>query len=218
MKSNHFRLVSLLLLLPVTALIAQPAPPSPEVPPSPPAEAKPAFPIEWPPMEGWRTETIPFPLDFAPGLDYPGGLEELRFSPAFGKVEDPLYFSYAFVWLVPEKQGIDLERLKKDLKGYFDGLMTAVARDAKVDLGTIDTRIALAEGQGENPRRFKGTVETVDAFFSKKALVLQIEIDPVPCNQPGMQVWYFDVSPKLDDTATRALMSGVRSRLGCPGP
>ncbi len=33
-----------------------------------------------PTPEGWQTETIPFPLEFAPEIKYEG-LEELRFAP-----------------------------------------------------------------------------------------------------------------------------------------
>ena len=38
------------------------------------------IPFSMPTPEGWRTETIPFPLEFAPELEYEG-LEELRFAP-----------------------------------------------------------------------------------------------------------------------------------------
>jgi hypothetical protein len=38
------------------------------------------LPFYMPVPDGWRTETIPFPLDFAPELKYEG-VEELRFSP-----------------------------------------------------------------------------------------------------------------------------------------
>ena len=39
--------------------------------------AEPSFFLPTP--EGWRTETIPFPLEFAPEIKYEG-LEELRFA------------------------------------------------------------------------------------------------------------------------------------------
>src|SRR3954469_12003229 len=47
---------------------------------------KPSF--TWPLPEGWKAETIPFPLDFAPDLRHTG-VEELRFSPGFGDPAAP---------------------------------------------------------------------------------------------------------------------------------
>src|SRR6187402_1986296 len=61
------------------------------------APGKPAF--AWPTPAGWRSETIPFPLDFAPSLPY-RGTEELRFAPGFFEPTSETYFTYSFVWLV----------------------------------------------------------------------------------------------------------------------
>jgi hypothetical protein len=61
--------------------------------------AAPSVAPAWETPEGWRTETIPFPLEFAPALAY-RGVEELRFPKAFLVPGDDWYFSYAFVWHV----------------------------------------------------------------------------------------------------------------------
>jgi len=42
------------------------------------AAGQPGF--RWPVAEGWRKETIPFPLEFARDLPF-SGVEELRFAP-----------------------------------------------------------------------------------------------------------------------------------------
>src|SRR5688572_11575898 len=65
----------------------------------------------WPALPGWRSETIPFPLDFAPGLKHQG-VEEIRFSPGFSKPGDQQFFSYAFIWLIPATESIDAANLK----------------------------------------------------------------------------------------------------------
>jgi hypothetical protein len=36
----------------------------------------------WPAPPGWKSETIPFPLDFAPDIPH-RGVEEVRFEPRF---------------------------------------------------------------------------------------------------------------------------------------
>lgn len=203
---------TILFLLAATTLLAQ----SPS-----PSGAPVDFPLEWKPLEGWRTETIPFPLDFAPSLSYPGGVEELRFSPKFGQVDDPLYFTYAFVWVVPESEKIDLERMKGDLKAYFDGLMTAVAKDKKLELGAIDSLVtieAVPDGMTDPMLAgltFKGTVKTKDAFFSQKDVLLEYCVYRTRCEVSGKAVWYFEVSPQLTTDEMRILMAQVRAALGC---
>lgn len=60
----------------------------PENAPAAPSEAQAvAADFTLPIPEGWRTETIPFPLEFAPELSYEG-YEELRFSPGMFKAGD----------------------------------------------------------------------------------------------------------------------------------
>jgi hypothetical protein len=61
---------------------------APETPPAPAVRSAGGF--DWPVPEGWKRETIPFPLDFAPGLSF-RGVEELRFAPGFF---DPAASSY----------------------------------------------------------------------------------------------------------------------------
>ena len=51
------------------------------------AQETPAPPFTMPTPEGWRNETIPFPLEFAPNLGYEG-IEEIRFSPGMMESEE----------------------------------------------------------------------------------------------------------------------------------
>src|SRR5688500_2734436 len=61
-----------------------------------PSSASPAadVPFAWPVPAGWRTETIPFPLGFAPTLPYTG-IEELRFAPGMFKAGSDDFWTYA---------------------------------------------------------------------------------------------------------------------------
>ncbi|MBZ0233808.1 MAG: hypothetical protein K8M05_15880, partial [Deltaproteobacteria bacterium] len=86
-----------------------------------PVETPPSAPPTWVVPEGWRAETIPFPLEFAPSLPY-RGVEELRFPKGFFEPEDDWYFSYAFVWYVLAPGPADAEALERDLVAYFRGL------------------------------------------------------------------------------------------------
>ena len=140
------------------------------------ASPSPAF--HWPVPEGWRSETIPFPLAFAPELPY-RGVEELRFGPRFFDPSSETYFSYSFVWLVEptERAGesFTADTLARDLDVYFTGLARAVAPK------TFDPNVHHVRIEPMKGGTYRGVVETVDAFGDGRALTLAVEGEPVLC-------------------------------------
>jgi hypothetical protein len=66
--------------------------------------------VAWPVPSGWRTETIAFPLDFAPSIAYHGE-EQIRFAPGMFNAAAPDYFSYVFVWIVDEQPALTADAL-----------------------------------------------------------------------------------------------------------
>jgi hypothetical protein len=85
---------------------------------------KPSF--TWPLPTGWKAETIPFPLEFAPDVRHTG-VEELRFSPGFGDPAAPDNWTYAFAWVLEDKAAFTAETLERELTAYFKGLSMACA-------------------------------------------------------------------------------------------
>jgi len=79
------------------------------------------LPFYMPVPDGWRAETIPFPLDFAPELNYEG-LEELRFAPGMFDADSEDFWTYAFIWWIPEETSIDPDSLGPRA-GYERGLV-----------------------------------------------------------------------------------------------
>jgi hypothetical protein len=155
------------------------APPSPAPPPAKSSAAAkgpdepPRF--TWPVPEGWRSETIPFPLEFAPEIARTG-VEELRFAPGFFKPEAPGYWTYAFAWVVTDQRPVDPATLAGELTTYFRGLTRAVAAGKKdlpaLDLARIEVRL---EPDG------RGTVHTFDAFGDGRAVDLEVVVIVQPC-------------------------------------
>lgn len=149
--------------------------------------------VSWRVPDGWKTETIPFPLDFAPTLTYTG-YEELRFSPAFGKPDQPLFFTYAFLWVIPSSVELKREILEKDLKTYFDGLMRAVAESKKLTV-TVDSKVTVTDAlPGPDMIRWTVKVETYDAFFTKKPIKLVMNVIPNVKVWPAWSVHYFEAT------------------------
>src|SRR5688500_15314459 len=86
---------------------------------SAPAQPEPAKPLApWATPTGWKAETIPFPLDFAPSLAHRGA-EEIRFAPKFFEPGAPGYWSYAFTWRTEDAAALGAEALRGELTAYF---------------------------------------------------------------------------------------------------
>ena len=157
----------------------------------------PVIPFYMPLPEEWRSETIPFPLDFAPELDYEG-LEELRFAPGMFDAEAQDFWTYAFVWWVPIDMEFTAESLGSDLLTYFRGLTKAVASARQIDPGEPTyaadiQRVIVSEV--ENPR-FEGKVLTFDPFVTSKPVELNVRIELIRCESQGHVAVFFELSPQ----------------------
>ena len=126
-------------------------------------QESPPVPFLLPTPDGWRTETIPFPLPFAPDLQYVG-LEELRFAPGMFDPESEDSWTYAFVWWLPLGTAIDRETLESDLEAYFRGLTQAVAESGDFDPGnpSFVSRVRELDAPDGGNRRFQGQFETFE--------------------------------------------------------
>lgn len=205
---RHFAL--LLIILIAAPVWAQP---TSSVTASPMTTTSTAPAIIWPAPEHWRTETIPFPLDFAPSLPYTG-YEELRFSPEFGKSDRQLYFTYGFIWMIPDTVELKRETIEHDMKVYFDGLMKEVARSKNQDLSRLDTKVtAIDAPPGPDGFRWTATVETTDAFFTHAPLKLELRVIPNVKIVPGWRAHYFEATPLPVNPAASQALTLLRAAL-----
>jgi hypothetical protein len=112
----------------------------------------------WRVPAGWRSETIPFPLEFAPSLAH-RGVEELRFAPGFLEPGAPGFWSYAFTWRTEDPAQLDGPALAAELTDYFRGLVAAVDQQGKITAREAIVVQAVAEGS-----RFGLTAHVIDPF------------------------------------------------------
>jgi hypothetical protein len=168
--------------------------------------ASPARP--WSIPEGFRGETIPFPLEFAPGLAH-RGVEELRFAPGFFDPAAPGYWSYVFVWRTEDAATLDAAAIGAELTAYFRGLIDAVDstkqitdRDAIVVKATPSgTRIALA-------------AHVYDAFKTKQPLDLVGWAERRGCGAGAL--WSFVLAPEA--SALRPRLDALAAEAACDQP
>ena len=169
-----------------------------------------------PTPEGWRTETIPFPLEFAPELEYEG-LEELRFAPGMFKEGSADFWSYAFVWWVPKGTQFETERLQEDLERYFQGLTTAVADSRDFDPGEPDYDAQLEPTESSTPDhpQWEGTATTYGVFVTRKPIQLGVRMDIIPCPLQGHVAAIFQLSPQPHDHSIWEVLNNLRQEFRC---
>ena len=174
------------------------------------------LPFHMPTPKDWRTETIPFPLDFAPELDYEG-IEELRFSPGMFAENKLDFWSYAFVWWVPEETSFDTERLQSDLDLYFRGLNKAVAKAREFELGkaVVEIQLQPVDASSEERRQWKGIARTFDVFATRRPIKLNVRIDISECPEQGYLVAFFQLSPQPVHHNIWDVLDGIREGFRC---
>ena len=154
--------------------------------------------FQWPLPAGWRKETIPFPLGFAPALKY-RGVEELRFMPGIFDPKAPDFWSYSFAWWLEGSPAPDTKSLQADLTRYFAGLCQAVGGtkfrfDPQRFSATL--RAVPRSPAGSDPStRFEGTIDLYDAFVTGKPIRLAVKIRTLPRAEAKRRVILFTARP-----------------------
>jgi hypothetical protein len=179
---------------------AQPAEPAAK-----PAEptAKPA--ATWQVPAGFRSEAIPFPLEFASSLPHTG-VEELRFAPGFFDATAPGYWSYAFAWRTEDPAELDAAAIGSELTAYFRGLISAV--DQKHELANLDSITVTAKPDGQ---RFALSAHVIDAFRTKQPVELAGWAERRACRRGA--VWVFVLAPET--TALRPQLDALAAGAAC---
>lgn len=173
-------------------------------------------PFHLPTPNGWRTETLPFPLDFAPELEYEG-LEELRFSPGMFKEMKVDFWSYAFVWWVREGTSFSTQRLEEDLETYFRGLTAGVAEARELNPGKTEFAVELELVESDSPghQKWKGTAHTFDIFTTQRSIRLNVRIDIQQCPEQKHLAAFFQLSPQPVRNQIWEVMAGLRQGFRC---
>lgn len=169
----------------------------------------PEVPATWPVLQGWKSETIPFPLDFAPGISH-RGVEELRFAPGMFDPNSGGYWSYAFVWRTEDPATLAAPILQAELTIYFRGLLVAVDEKKKQIKNPDDIAVKVT-GEGEGETKLTLAVTILDAFGDGRKVELTGWAQRKPCGEGA--VWAFAMAPTT--TTFRAKLDELGDQAGC---
>lgn len=157
--------------------------------------------------EPWRSEHLPFPISFAPSLDYKG-IEEVRFAKGWGSPESGEFWTYAFLWYLDEDPKLSQSKLETDIEAYFDGLMSVVGKDIK----DIPKTKATFTNDG---MVYQGKARIYDAFFTKELITLQIDAVSEYCTQKEKYTVLFTISPQPRDHSVWKTLTTIDLAFTC---
>lgn len=143
---------------------------------------------------GWVKEEFSFPLSFAPEIQY-RGFEEAWFPKGWSNKDSAAFWSYVFAWRIETQHPLTGTDLEKNLKLYFDGLMSANAGMPKDKLPGTVTWFFLDSIRG-NRSNFKGKIRIYDAFTLKAPLALFVSVEQYFCPGHFRSILLFRFSPK----------------------
>lgn len=151
-------------------------------------------PYELPTPAGWGTEKIPFPINFAPSIEYKG-VEEIRFMPGWARKDSADYWSYVFVWYLDGILVFEPSILEEKMKAYYEGLASATKSVPREKLIPVVAKLnydPIPKGQNKD---FSGTIEMLDYMKqTKQVLNAKIHSRVVPTDNKTI-VW-FELSPQ----------------------
>ncbi|MBK7212253.1 MAG: hypothetical protein IPH88_02915 [Bacteroidales bacterium] len=158
-------------------------------------------PLKWEPPyrldfpAGWGVERFLIPISFAPQIPYKG-VEDIRFTPGWGKAESTDYWSYAFLWYLDGYQKITAKIVEKNLKEYYTGLVDANQRESSDNKSVIvKTVIKRVNTQDGDLKTFYGSVYMLD-YMTNKPITLYCKVHLKTCDGQNNTFIFYELSPK----------------------
>jgi len=142
----------------------------------------------------WGKEIIQVPFWFAPKIDYKG-YEDIRFAKGWEEIDSSGFWTLAFAWDINLETKPTLKFFEDNLKLYYDGLMKVVNEDSTLTVPKTKT-FFIENDIKEGTTTFTGTLETYDAFTTKKMIVLHVTIESYYCEKSNRYIPLFKFSPK----------------------
>ena len=171
--------------------------------------------FQWPQPAGWRTETIPFPLEFAPDIQH-RGIVEVRFSPGFKDPAAEGFWSYAFVWWLEDQVPLTRQLLADELRRYYFGLSKAVAGEKygiRAEMFSADVTEEVVTAPYSSA--YAGIVEAFDPFKTGKPLRLNVTIRVGVCEAAKRRYLIVEASPQPRNTLIWKELSQVADSFKC---
>ena len=173
-------------------------------------------PYDLPTPAGWGVEKIPFPINFAPSIDYKG-IEEIRFMPGWARKDSADYWSYVFVWYLDGILVFEPSVLEEKMKIYYEGLAAIVKSVPREKLIPVVAKLKYDPiPKGQN-RDFSGTIEMLD-YMTKEKQVLNAKIHTRVVPTENRSLVWFELSPQPFTHPLWKDLEKIRKEAKCKKP
>lgn len=143
----------------------------------------------------WTIERFLIPITFAPQISYKG-VEDIRFTPGWGKVQSEEYWSYAFLWYLEGEIKIDPKIIESNLKAYYTGLISINGRNIPAEkLIPVTTSFKEAKKDKGDLKTFTGTIKMVD-YMEQKPITLNCKVHLKRCLGENKTFIFYELSPQ----------------------
>lgn len=143
----------------------------------------------------WTIERFLIPIGFAPQINYKG-VEDIRFTPGWGKSASADYWSYAFLWYLEGDIKMDAATIESNLKAYYTGLIQingqAIPKEKIIPVETAFKTITKEEG---DITTFEGTVKMLN-YMKEKPIILNVKVHLKSCATLKNTYIFYELSPQ----------------------
>lgn len=136
--------------------------------------ARPAVTVHLDAPQDWSGETISLPPGFARTMSLKG-VEVIRFAPGMFRPDSDSFFTYAFVFWLPDTGRLTKDQLRTEFLKYYRGLATAVARNRQLAVSPDDFQLNLT-ADPKHADRFLATLQWAEPFRTGAAQTLRFRI------------------------------------------
>ncbi len=164
---------------------------------------KPAFdghtwkaPYTLPIPKNWTIERFLIPISFAPQIPYKG-VEDIRFTPGWGKVKSDEYWSYAFLWYLDGTIKMDAKTLNDNLQAYFTGLIKTNRSNTIIGkMEPVVTSFKETKKDAGDLQTYIGTIKMED-YMTLKPLMLNCKVHLKSCPGENKTLIFYELSPQV---------------------
>lgn len=154
--------------------------------------------------KGWRTETLSLPTGFAKDMKLTG-FEEVRFSPGMFQSDAEDFFTYCFVFCLPNQKTPDQKTLTAELLKYYRGLAVAVTRRSGIDVKPDSFTLKITPVK-DSKTKSRAVMTWIEPFATRKPQTLNLEIESVVDSSIKGCLLKIAVSPQPHDSDIWKLM------------
>lgn len=143
--------------------------------------------------KNWTIERFLIPISFAPQIPYKG-VEDIRFTPGWGKATSDEYWTYAFLWYLDGTMKMNATTLNNNLKAYYTGLVKSNGRVIP-KIYPVITTFKETKKDKDDLQTYVGTIQMTD-YMAQAPITLNCKVHLKSCTGEDKTFIFYELSPQ----------------------